>query len=124
MRNVVLYYGLRISRILAPERGESKNFELVQVWTLTLIQGPFEELCSRRMADREITSLCWDTLNEDDPLRLAIGTRLGVQVWTMSLKGQLSLVFAADFEGTPSALKFVDNPTRDVQVFSAWDGTL
>lgn len=76
------------------------------------------------MTAGEITSLAWDSSNEGDHVRVAIGIRLGVEVWTLSPEGQLSQVFAADLVAVPGSIHFVDNSTRDVQVFGVWDGAL
>ena len=78
------------------------------------------------MTGAEITCLCWDSTDERDPIRLAIGTRdRVVQVWTFDTRRQILPMFSVQLDITvPGAICFIDNTAKDVQVFGVFDGNV
>lgn len=72
----------------------------------------------------EITCLCWDSLDERGPVRIAFGTRdMAIQVWMFDTTRHLLPIFSVQLEvSVPVCVSFVDNIDKDVQMFGAFDG--
>lgn len=123
-----LCYGTGLGYLVFCREGEPGVSERTYYYYhLTRLKSNFEELYSRRMATgAEITCLCWDSLDERGPVRIAFGTRdMAIQVLMFDPTRHLLPIFSVQLDvSVPVCVSFVDNIDKDVQMFGAFDGTM